>query len=182
MSAAPLTHFWQRSGKRVPFNGVMQSESETCVFASVAGAFNHLTGNAPMTEADLLQDHANDGKPTPNFKTVPKYASVRDSTIEWNHMNTRKVTPTEQLVDQWLAARGLVITSLEIVPPYTAGRREWHMLTLIAKDGVKYQVWDPGRQNGFVTWNELDKIGLDLGDGHRMMPHEKRDMLFLRKK
>lgn len=185
MSDVATTLFWQRSGNPVQFNGVTQSQPDSCIFASVAGAINHLNGRAVMSERDLLNDHSMDGCPPVSFGRPLKYAIGRSHvSIEQWERDTASGRPLEQEVDGWLAAGGLVIASLEIVPSPIPGQQAWHMLTLVAKDATQYQVWDtaPGHGCGFVTWPELDQAGLDYDGGQRLLPHQKRHMLFLRRR
>jgi len=123
-----------------------------------------------------------DGYPPVNFGPPLKYASARSGVqIDGVETTMSSGPTTQQGVDDCLEAGGLVIASMELVPSPLPNYQAWHMLTLVAKSGSFYQVWDPatGHGCGFVTWTELDQTGLDYVSGQRLQPHQNRHMLFL---
>lgn len=62
--------FWLRSGPTVPFDGLGQDGRSHCVYASVAGAMNHVSGVAQWTVDALFRKCLENGHTSPTFDTV----------------------------------------------------------------------------------------------------------------
>src|SRR4051794_30765503 len=67
MSLAP---FWVRTGPSIPFRGLTQDGKSHCVYASLAGAVNHVVGADVWTVAALVAECQRRSSYDPTFDTV----------------------------------------------------------------------------------------------------------------
>jgi len=156
------------------------------VFVSITSAIKHLLGRPVWTEESLVREFANRGNGDVNFTSVMKVAEeLVVGAIEWEYYwdSPRKESPSEERLSSWLDRQGIVIVSLELVAPDSGTlkrKSRWHMLTLIARDGDYFQVWDRNGLGGFIKHAELES-GIVYPDGTLFVVHDNHNMVFLRR-
>jgi hypothetical protein len=155
--------FWARTGPTVEFRGLTQGHSPHCVYASLAGAINHVVGSVVWTVDTLVEECKRRRCPSPTFDVVmPVAAEPVKERLEYEIARERlKPQPMPVFVaelSRWVQGGGVAVISLEAADnPLPSGQRlqNYHMLTLIAKDGDRFQAWDTNGLAGFVTEAEL---------------------------
>ncbi|MBM3999077.1 MAG: hypothetical protein FJ297_05965 [Planctomycetes bacterium] len=157
-------HFSQRgSVNAVPFKGLTQQNEPHCVFASIAGAVNHLMGYPVWrTAADLFQEWQVTNQTGITFDSVIPIAIVSiPGKLRYELPRERiKNNPPQVFlreIDSCLGAGGVAIISVEAfeTPLRTSGLGCWHMLTIIDKAQNWYQVWDTNGLAGSITDTEI---------------------------
>jgi hypothetical protein len=185
------TAWWERKGQFVSYPELKQLSLPHCVYASVAGAVNHMAGREVWTPTDLLAECNRRGHLEPNFG-VGDVALVRvPSEVEKIHHNKDWSTPRlcAALIRQWIDDGAVVILSMELRNDAVSRRSGcWHMFTLMARSQDQFQVWDTngGRQigstffegRGFLNEEEI-LSGFFYPNGWFFMPHDKEDTLVL---
>jgi hypothetical protein len=185
--------FWTRTGPRVEFRGLTQGENPYCVYASLAGAVNHVVGSEVWTVDALVAECKRRGCPSPTFDVVMPVAAepVKDRLAYEIARDRLKPQPTAAFVaelSRWVQGGGIAVISLEAADnPLPSGQRlqGYHMLTLIAKEGDQFQVWDTSNFAGFVTEAELEAgfvyKRLDCYPVPWMVKHPEHDCVLFRK-
>jgi hypothetical protein len=163
--------FWLRSGPTIAFPGLSQDGKSHCVYASVAGAVNHVAGRPHWSVPALVAECDRRSERSPTFDTVvPVAVEPLKDLVSYEIARERlKPRPTGAFVvelSRWVSGGGIAVISLEAADgPLPAGKRlqNYHMITLIAKDGDRFQVWDTNNLAGFLTPEELE-------NGFRYLP------------
>src|SRR4051812_13691932 len=110
--------FWIRTGPMVPFRGLTQDGKSHCVYASVAGAMNHVAGRAHWTVDALVRACVSGGHTSPTFDTVaPIAAEPLKDLVSYEIARERLKKGTTSafvaILSQWVGAGGVAVISLE---------------------------------------------------------------------
>lgn len=91
-------------------------------------------------------------------------------------------------LSRWVNVGGIAVISLEVADgPLPAGKRlqNYHMLTLVAKDGDRFQVWDTNGWTGFLTPEELENgfryLPVSMHPRPWMIKHPEHDCVLFHK-
>lgn len=160
----PPEEFWLRNGPLVPFGGLTQDGKSHCVYASVAGAMNHIAVKAHWTVDALVKACLRGGYTSPTFDTVAPIAAdpLKDLVryeIARERMKSLTTSSFIAKLSKWIKNGGLAVISLEAADaPFPGGKRleKYHMFTLVAKHDNLFQVWDTNGLAGFVMDSELE--------------------------
>ena len=175
--------FGQRTGSFIPYPGLRQV-GDTCVYASVAGAINHLCSREVWTLSALFTKCA--GR-TPDFGVARQAVEPVAGEVAYRvHSDDARTAPPETWLDllrNHVDKGGIAIISLEAArrhPPGPQRMGAWHMFTLVARSGDLYQVWDTNGIHAFVTQPELVK--LEYPNGLDYIIHDRQETLLLCRK
>jgi hypothetical protein len=172
-------NWWERTGNGIAYQGEQQGQRPDCVYAAIAGAVNHLTGQRLWTADSLRQSH---GPRQPDFGVADTALSCTSSLSKHQHLKGIAVAPlTPELIRQWLAEGAVVILSRELADSSGVRQQRWHMFTVVGHGPDGFQVWDTNGLAGFMTDDELVD-GCDYpGGGQRYLPHDQEDTLVLKR-
>jgi hypothetical protein len=177
--------FGTRGGTFIPYPGIRQV-GDTCVFANVGGAVNYLSGRKVWTLETLRQAWIGT---QPTFTNVANVAvcPVTELLDYFEHLDESRMEPISSFLQdlrKHIDRRGIVIVSLELAVSHAQSEMErkgrYHMLTLVARQGDLYQVWDSNGIEAFVTEQQLTH--LDYPDGTLYIEHDRHNALFLFRK
>jgi hypothetical protein len=108
--------------------------------------------------------------------------------IARKRLKTQPMAAFAAELSRWVQGGGIAVISLEVADnPLPNGKRlhDYHMLTLIAKDEDRFQVWDTNGFAGFVTEAELETgfvyKRLDCYPVPWMIEHPDHDCVLFRK-
>lgn len=184
MSGHESSIFGTRTGPFIPYPGVRQI-GDTCVFASVAGAVNYLSGQ-PIWTLESLFRACRVTQPTFGPVASVAVAPVAERVEYREHLDESRSEPVGnflQVLRDHVGGGGIAIVSVELAAPDPTGPKRqgrWHMLTLVARQGELYQVWDSMGIQAFVTEPELTR--LDYPGGALYVEHDTHHALLLRRK
>lgn len=180
-----MNSLWNRQGNYSEnYPGIQQSEVDSCLFASIAGAANYLTKSQRFSEQSMQMNFQKQHLSVHNFETAIKCIDDASLTFEIFRDEFSNV-PAAGLVQGKLDDGSVVILSLEIAngPLGKITRSQVHHMISIFKNsyGV-FQVWDTAGKKGLITQNELSNLvskdELALPDGQRfLMPHDRHELL-----
>ena len=192
---ATKTFFQRGSVNAIHFDGLCQLQEPDCVFASIAGAVNHLVRYTVWKTARELYDACNLARiGAPTFDNViPVAIAPVPSTLRYDLPRERiKSDPPTVFLSELAACvtgGGIAIVSMEAYETQLriTGLGCWHMFTLIDKSQEWYQVWDTNNFSGSVSETELTTAVSAYGVGcqNKSYPHvwfhrhDKQDCLLL---
>lgn len=163
----------------IKFNGQCQGKEQTCVFASIVGAINHLC-NAPIWDIGALLNAHRAINGTRDFSVVKTALTRTKGQINVQHHNNDQMPLSIDQIAGWIDSGAIVIISLQISEDQAGTQRknQWHMFTLISRDGHKFQVWDTNGRKGYFYEEELLN-GFRYDKGIWCLPHKEANCLVL---
>jgi hypothetical protein len=175
--------WWERQGKTAPYPELRQYNEPHCVFASIAGAINHLANRNVWTPGDLLKECVVSGLKAASFEVANVAVVSVSNELEAVHHNREspRIDFGVDAIRKWIDCDGVVILSMELADGNGNRLGQWHMFALVANQPDCFQVWDTNGFRGFITHDELVS-GIDYPNGMRFVPHDKEDTLFVRRK
>lgn len=175
--------WWERQGHTITYPELLQGDLPHCVFASIAGAINHLANRQVWTPVELLDECVRSGLKAASFEVANVAVGRVPSEIEAIHHNTEspQIAFAGESIRSCIDSGGVVIVSMEIADGSGGRLGQWHMFALMANQPDRFQVWDTNGLRGFFTHDELVS-GIDYPNGMRFVPHDKEDSLILRRK
>jgi hypothetical protein len=180
---SPPLKWYERKGKTVPYPEILQGALPHCVYAAIAGAVNHLAAKEIWLPSDLFQKHREDVGGPANFGVANTALKPVQEIIEKHQHNKGQSSTTLSLnqIRDWVDSGAVVILSMELRNDEISRQGGWHMFSLVARDGDKFQVWDTNGLKGFLTGEEIMN-GFYYPNGWFFMPHNQEDTLVLWRK
>jgi hypothetical protein len=173
-----LKHWWNRHAGLAPYVGLHQGGRNYCVFASIAGAVNHLMGHDVWT-MDVLADAHAYKKGTTDFSVADTAIAPCGGALIVQRPNSRdfpsQLSPS--LIRNWVRQQGIVILSLEAHNP-DGSFAGWHMLSVVAESPSLFQVWDSTGYGGLLTDEEImATLERPPGGCGTLVPHRHQDAI-----
>lgn len=180
---AERSNWWERKGNFVSYPELRQGALPHCVYASIAGAINHVTEREVWTPTDLHSECQRRGQAQPDFGVSDTALMRVANEIEKIHHNAdwslERLTPA--LLGRWIDDGAVVILSMELRNDQISHQGGWHMFSLVARNEKQFQVWDTNGFRGFLSEGEII-AGFHYPNGWFFMPHDKADTLVLKRK
>lgn len=187
-----VTDIWTRAAIPASYPGIHQTD-DTCVFVSIAGAINHLTG-ATITESHIMAIWEADGRPQPDFGLALKYLErelvAHSIGVERFHDREARLQTDDVIIDA-LSNGCVVIPSFELASGNPTSLKRvalWHMLSIFSCGGGLFQVWDTNNKTGFISAAEIRALftgcALPIPNPPRgfLVPHDQREVIIVRLK
>lgn len=186
MTAEPNAVWWKRPANLVQYNGVHQGGRDDCVFASIAGAVNHLMKREIWTPDSLKTKHVDNNGGSTDFSVAGTAVAACNNAILVEAHNRadsrcRYLRGTSQgfadVIEDWIRRDGIVILSREVFRS-DKSFGGWHMLTVVAEKDGCFQVWDTNGFSGQLTKDEiLQPVALPNRPDLQMHPHKDEDAI-----
>ncbi len=176
-------NYWERTD--FPFmdypEGITQKETMGCVVSSIAGAINHLTKETIWDEESLIDAcgrRVTDNWQGPNVITVAMRNIQACAKLDGRFCPGTPRSDFQKTVRQLIDEGATVILSRKARSGFTSSH---HMLTLLKRDGDRYQVWDTGGVRGYILECELHKT-IPKYNGGVLEVHPNNDFFVISRK
>jgi len=165
------------------YRGLRQHDDYGCVYASIAGAVNHLTTpSADWTEASLRA--ACEGEEIPRSFDAIKVAVRAHNELKFVHTPLDRCTKCDSYVNAIAKAvrqGGVAIISFQVPAPSAEHGQCYHMVTLVEQleHEVAWKAWDTAGYWLLLTESDLRTGFLHPCDNRRFSPHARADRLIV---